>query len=418
MPTSPPKPWEQGGNTSAITSPSAAAAATTTTIPSSTFDSVSDAPAIPTRSTTALNQTGAYGTTGLGASSYGGYGNSYGSGMGGYGSSYGSGYGSGYGGYGSSMYGSSYGGYGGMNRFGSSMYGSSYGGGMYGGMNRFGGGGMYGNQMGGPNGEMPLTQRMEAGTRPAFEVIEQIVGAFGGFAQMLDSTFMATHSSFMAMMGMAEQLGFLRSYLGQVFSVFALYRLVKKFINKALGRVEPGRPGEMNFTEFQQFENKATKNAAPKISKKPILIFLFMVVGLPYLMHKLIQLITHKQQLEQQKNPQLNDPMMAASLGKIDPAKLEFARATYDFTGESQMELSLKKGDIVAILSKTDPVSNQQSQWWRGRLRDGRMGMFPANYVEIVQKAGATQAAIDQSVQDQDLQKPQPVTSSLASSSQ
>ncbi|KAI9497109.1 Peroxin 13, N-terminal region-domain-containing protein [Zychaea mexicana] len=268
---------------------------------------------------------------------------------------------------------------------------------------------MYGNRMGGPEGEMPLTQRMEAGTRPAFEVIEQIVGAFGGFAQMLDSTFMATHSSFMAMMGMAEQLGFLRSYLGQVFSVFAIYRLVKKYINKALGRVEAGRPTEMNFMEFQQFENKAAGQAAgPKISKKPILIFLFMVVGLPYLMHKLIQLITHKQQLEQQNNPQMSDPMMA-SLGKIDPAKLEFARATYDFGAESQMELSLKKGDIVAILSKTDPVTNQQSQWWRGRLRDGRMGMFPANYVEIVQKAGATQAAIDESAAQPD-EKPQPST--------
>ena len=58
MPTSPPKPWEQSSNTSAITSPSAAAAATTTTTGSSTFDLTSDAPAIPTRSTTALNQPG------------------------------------------------------------------------------------------------------------------------------------------------------------------------------------------------------------------------------------------------------------------------------------------------------------------------------------------------------------------------
>ena len=29
-----------------------------------------------------------------------------------------------------------------------------------------------------------------------FQIIESIVGAFGGFAQMLESTFMATHSSF------------------------------------------------------------------------------------------------------------------------------------------------------------------------------------------------------------------------------
>ncbi|KAI8150234.1 Peroxin 13, N-terminal region-domain-containing protein [Fennellomyces sp. T-0311] len=396
---SPPKPWEVSNGTAAaataatptaITSPSAAANAT------SFGSDSSDAPPVPTRSTasTALNRpstygtgyggTTGYGTTGYGTTGYGGYGSSYGSGLGGYGSSYG-----GIGGY--SRYGNSYGGYGG--------YGSSYGGyGGYGGYgSRFGGGMMspYGNRMGGPDGEIPLTQRMEAGTRPAFEVIEQIVGAFGGFAQMLDSTFMATHSSFMAMMGMAEQLGFLRSYLGQVFSVFALYRLIKKYINKALGRVEPGRPSEMNFMEFQQFENKSAQR--PKISKKPILIFLFMVVGLPYLMHKLIQLITAKQQLEQQNNPQSNDPMMA-SMGKIDPSKLEFARATYDFTAESQMELSLKKGDIVAILAKSDPVTNQQSQWWRGRLRDGRMGMFPANYVEIVQKAGAAEAVLDQTL--------------------
>lgn len=238
--------------------------------------------------------------------------------------------------------------------------------------------GMYGN---GPD-DVSLMQRMEAGTRPAFEVIEQIVGAFGGFAQMLDSTFMATHSSFMAIVGMAEQLSYLKNYLGQVFSLFAVYRMLKRLLNKVTGRVEPG---EMNLMEFERFEKGSNNNNNKKISRKPILIFLFMVVGLPYLMHKLIQYITAKQEAAQQQQ-QIADPMMLQSLGKIDPSKLEFARAMYDFTAESPMELNLKKGDIVAILSKNDPVTNAPSQWWRGRLRDGRMGMFPSNYVEIVQK--------------------------------
>lgn len=306
----------------------------------------------------------AYGTSSL----MGGYGSGYSSGYGGYGSysRYG-GYGSygGYGGYGG--YGSGYGGYG-YNRYGS-MYSSPY--------NR-----MYGGGPGGPE-EPGLMQRMEAGTRPAFEVIEQIVGAFGGFAQMLDSTFMATHSSFMAIMGMAEQLGYLKNYLGQVFSIFAIYRLVKRTINRVTGQVEPS---EMNLSEFERFD------AGPKVSRKPILIFLFMVVGLPYLMHKLIKYITEKQLAQQQQQMQQQggiaaDPNMLPA--KIDPSKLEFARAMYDFNAESPMELTLKKGDIIAILSKTDPVTNAVSQWWRGRLRDGRMGMFPANYVEIVQKAGS-----------------------------
>jgi peroxin-13 len=279
-----------------------------------------------------------------------------------------------YGGYSRYGMGSSYGGYGGMG-----SYGSPY--------SRFGGGGMYGNGgMMGPGGpqDPSLMQRMEVGTRPAFEVIEQIVGAFGGFAQMLDSTFMATHSSFMAMVGMAEQLGYLKNYLGQVFSVFALYRMVKSLLYKVTGRVEPGKANELNLMEFQKFDSK------PKISRKPILIFVFMVIGLPYLMHKLIQLITKQQEQQQQQQQQQMPGVDPALLqqGKIDPSKLEFARATYDFNGESQMELSLKKGDIVAILSKVDPATNQVSQWWRGRLRDGRMGMFPANYVEIVQKSG------------------------------
>ncbi|KAI8067803.1 Peroxin 13, N-terminal region-domain-containing protein [Gongronella butleri] len=384
---SPPKPWEVNGNSAATTgAATAAATAAQITTPSAAISATSDsmAPAIPDRSTTgmagstALSRPG-YGTTGYGTTGYGSTG--YGSTMGGYGgmSSYGSsygGYGSSYGGYGMNRYGmGSYGGYGGMGSYGMGGMGMGY--------NRFGGG-MYG----GMPGEEGLSQRMEMGTRATFQVIEQIVGAFGGFAQMLDSTFMATHSSFMAMVGVAEQLGHLKNYLGQVFSIFALYRLVKKVFNKATGRVEPSL--DVNVAEFQQFEQAAAANA-PKMSRKPLLVFLAMVIGLPYLMHKLIQRISNNQQLQQQQQQQLMG--MNGQNGQIDPSKLEFARAMYDFTAESPMELNLKKGDIVAILSKTDPNTNQPSQWWRGRLRDGTMGVFPCNYCEIVQKGPAGPAA-------------------------
>lgn len=272
---------------------------------------------------------------------------------------------------------------GGYGSYGS--YGGGYGG--YGGMNRYGGGGF--GRMGGPGGpdEMGLTQRMEMGTRSTFEVIENIVGSFGGFAQMLDSTFMATHSSFMAMVGVAEQLGFLKNYLGQVFSILAIYRLFQKVVGKVTGRLPPGKPMEMNVMEFQNFEQKTAPG--PKMSRKPLIIFILMVVGLPYMMHKLIQLISSSQKLQQQQMALNGGPAAAngAAAAAIDPSKLEFARAVYDFAAESQQELTMKKGDIVAIISKTDPTTNAVSQWWRGRLRDGTMGMFPANYVEIIQKA-------------------------------
>jgi peroxin-13 len=92
------------------------------------------------------------------------------------------------GGYGSSMYGGGMGGmYGGMGGMGMGMGGMGMGmGGMYGGM-----GGMPGD----PN-NMSLTQSFSQSTQTTFQLIESIVGAFGGFAQMLESTYMATHSSF------------------------------------------------------------------------------------------------------------------------------------------------------------------------------------------------------------------------------
>jgi len=63
------------------------------------------------------------------------------------------------------------------------------------------GGGMYGNMYGGMPG-MPggdpnsLTNSFSNSTAATFQMLEGIVTAFGGFAQMLESTYMATHSSF------------------------------------------------------------------------------------------------------------------------------------------------------------------------------------------------------------------------------
>nr|CAG8530825.1 11282_t:CDS:2 [Entrophospora candida] len=198
-----------------------------------------------------------------------------------YNSSYNTTYGNSYGGYGSlsphSRYGSTY---------SSSPYngfGVGYGsGGSYGSpYNRFGGMGMMGpplpgGQFGRPDDmmtTMSLTQRIEANTAAGFQMIESMVNVFGGLAQMLESTYFATHSSFMAMVGVVEQF-----------------------------------------------------------------------------------------------------------------ANLEMCQALYDFRGETPIELTFQRGDIIAIMSKVDDTWGQPSQWWKGRLRNGEQGFFPANHVEIINK--------------------------------
>ena len=83
---------------------------------------------------------------------------------------------------------------------------------------------------------------------------------------------------------------------------------------------------------------------------------------------------------------QLNQP--------IDPSKLDFCRLLYDYTPESTtqsgpptegIDLEVKKGDLVAVLSKSDPMGNP-SDWWRCRARDGRVGYLPGLYLEGIQR--------------------------------
>lgn len=235
-----------------------------------------------------------------------------------------------------------------------------------------------------PNNPQSLTQSFSQSTQATFQLIENIVGAFGGFAQMLQSTYMATHSSFFAMVSVAEQFGTLKQTLGSVLGIFTLMRWIRTAFAKLTGRPMPADAMGLTPAGFAAFTGKLPDGspAPPKPSKKPFFFFLAAVFGLPYLMGKLIQALARSQE-EAEKQRMLENPQAA-----IDPNKLEFCRALYDFTPDtnmSGMDLAIKKGDMVAVLSKSDPMGNA-SEWWKCRSRDGRMGYLPGIYLETIQR--------------------------------
>jgi len=249
---------------------------------------------------------------------------------------------------------------------------------MYGGM---GGMGMD------PNNPQSLTQSFSQSTQTTFQLIESIVGAFGGFAQMLESTYMATHSSFFAMVSVAEQFGNLRQTLGSVLGIFTIMRWIRTAFAKITGRPMPASSKDLTPANFAAFTGKLPDGspAPPKPSKKPFIMFMLAVFGLPYLMGKFIRALARSQEEEQKR-------LMAANPQEpIDPNKLEFCRLLYDFTPDSNMnavqglDLAVKKGDMVAVLSKIDPLGNA-SEWWRCRARDGRVGYLPGVYLETIQR--------------------------------
>lgn len=78
--------------------------------------------------------------------------------------------------------------------------------------------------------------------------------------------------------------------------------------------------------------------------------------------------------------------MAAGNRRPLDPENLEFAKALYEFNPENpNIEIELKPKELVAILSKLDPLGNE-SKWWKVRSRSGKVGYVPLNYLSIIER--------------------------------
>lgn len=268
----------------------------------------------------------------------------------------------------------------------------------YGGMNGMYGGygmpGMPGMPMD-PNNPS-LSQQLESTTQHTFALLHSIVQTFTGMSQMLESTFMATHSSFFAMVGVVEQFANLRNALGSVLGLFGLVRWLKELITGS--RRNPMQNEFKAFINGKPVQGPSSGPPAPKASKKPIIIFLLAIFGIPYAMHRLIKVLS-----ERATPP---NALQLPGSAPFDPSTLTFARAKYPFTAANATELSLKENEIVAIMGKLDPNTGMEvdpraeveTDWWKGRTREGREGWFPSKWAEVLERK-KTEAPIAKSVE-------------------
>ncbi len=274
-----------------------------------------------------------------------------------------------------------------------------------------------------------MTSALQSSTAPAFALLESLLSTLSSFTHLLESTYVATHSSFFAMAGLADQVGGLKTYLGQVLGAFSLLRLGRGVWRWLMGRsgngsrggngiggggggwVEEWKIGQASGGPRDQGSHPQTNksnNGGGRPSSKPLILFLVSAVGLPYLMTKLVRLLTRIQQQNLLKQQQLQMSQQAQAQSGMQqglhhdlPPKgpITFARTIYPFSATEPHELSLKQDEIVAVLQRYEGISggedrtttmtssiNKELGWWRGRTRDGRVGWFPGNYVEILRK--------------------------------
>ena len=60
--------------------------------------------------------------------------------------------------------------------------------------------------------------------------------------------------------------------------------------------------------------------------------------------------------------------------------KVRRAKVSFSYAADNIDELSLEPGQVVEVLAE------EEEGWWRGKL-DGKEGVFPSNFVEIIEEA-------------------------------
>lgn len=196
---------------------------------------------------------------------------------------------------------------GGFGSFGSpfGMYGSGYS--SYGcgipSYSRLGMGG-YGAAYGQPT-DNDFVRIAEDSSRQAFQSIESIVQAFASVSMMLESTYFAVHSSFRAVLGVADHFSRLKGQMSQMLSALAIIKYLSWFVRRILyllnlSENDPSeedvwrRSGSSSTNGFLTPESVVESLTKPERKKSswPILIFFSVVFGTPWLIWKLLTSLT------------------------------------------------------------------------------------------------------------------------------
>lgn len=277
--------------------------------------------------------------------------------------------------YGSSPYGMLGGGYG-------SPYGS-YGG--YGGYNSLGG---YRTGYNDAGSGSDFVRLAEESSRQAFQSIESIVQAFASVSMMLESTYFAVHSSFRAVLGVAEHFSRLRGHMASLSLIRTLSLYLRKLMHViGLSSTDPADEDTWRQALASSCENTSTGerssltlaeslaqgNVNNRKSSWPIALFFAVVFGTPWLIWKLLTGLT--------ESTNRISGSTSSSLWTKELGPHYVAKSLYTFAASSSTEMSLSPNQRVIVAPK------ELQPAIRGWLLafDGKVtGLVPANYIEII----------------------------------
>lgn len=227
--------------------------------------------------------------------------------------------------------------------------------------------------------ENRFIQIAEESSRPAFQSIQSVLQAFSSVTMMFESTFHAIHSSYMSVLGVADNFGKLRSVFGQIFSTFAIIRTLNWMFRKLLYLIGIQKENPVSDHIWSEALNEAAgltpeQSQGGKTFNWPMMMIVGLITAGPYLLFKLIS------QLHSSIPVEVWNP--AEQPGNL-------AVGFYDFHAASDQELSFSAQQKLMIAPKKFQPTNCPG-WLLACNENRKIGLIPNNYVGIMMQSEKT----------------------------
>lgn len=235
----------------------------------------------------------------------------------------------------------------------------------------------YGYGYSGGRADVPqnrFIQLAEESSLPAFQSIESIVHAFGSVSMMLESTFHAVHSSFQAVLGVAEHFTKMKLQISQVFSAVAAFRFIKYLYAKFLYLfgLATNNPhfGESVWKSVSGDVHGLSEQDIKQPVRWPIIMYMGLVFAAPYIIWKLLGSLMPEESHASQEHP------WTKGVGEHFLAKV-----LYKFETDREGELGVQEGQTLRLAPKH--LQPRVRGWLLGCYA-GSVGLVPANYINIL----------------------------------
>ncbi|XP_054290336.1 peroxisomal membrane protein PEX13-like [Macrosteles quadrilineatus] len=241
----------------------------------------------------------------------------------------------------------------------------------YGSMSGYGGYG-YGSYPMGGGFENRFLQVAEEGSRDAFQSIESIVGAFTSVSMMLESTYYAMHSSFHAVLGVVDNFSRLRQMFVSMLSTLTLLKIIRNFYRRLLywlGVLDHNPQADRIWDSVHDSaEREGAMLPGANTSKWPLITFLGLLFGGPYLISKFVS--SHS----------------SASQSLWDPLEGFNVRTAYPHQAGTEAELSFQSNEVLNLAPREQQLY-ENSGWLLAVNQNGQVGYVPVTRLATAKAA-------------------------------